>query len=198
MAGHTLNLSRHVNELSRFIIAVIKSFEFNRAFERSVDCYIKFVWHLLCDVINNGIRHSHRSANVTDSSFCSKSTKGYNLRNVVRTVFADNVINRFPSPFKAEINVKVGHADSFGVEESFKKQAVFHRVNACDSDAVSADARRTRASARTDGNALVFSRFDKIMNNQIIINVAHSVDNVKLIIKSVNIFFWRIFAVSSD
>ena len=114
---------------------------------------------------------------------------------MIGAVFVNDVFDYFAPALIAEIHVKIGHTDTLGIEKSFKKKIIFHRVNSRYSDTVGGNTSCARASARSYGNTLGFCVSDKIMNYQEIIDITHFVDDVKLIIQPVKILLGRIVAV---
>ncbi len=143
MPRHTLNASRHIDEFFSFLIAFIKRFKLRRNFQCVINGDFQLIRNLLCNRINSWIRQTENAADISYCRTSGKCSKCYNLGNMVIAVFPDNIINNFLTSDITKINIKVRHADSFRIEETLKKQIVFHWINAGYTDAVSRKTRRT-------------------------------------------------------
>ena len=76
---------------------------------------MKVIRNKLCNSVNRSIRHTHRSANITYRRPCLKCSEGYNLRNMVCTVFLSYIIYNLLPAFIAEIYIKIRHRHSFRI-----------------------------------------------------------------------------------
>ena len=115
---------------------------------------------------------------------------------MIRAVFVYNIVDDLTPALEAEVNVKVGHTDSLGIQKSLKEQVILHRVNASYAYAVGADACSTRASAGADGDAHALCVANEIVDYQVVIRVAHFVDYAELVFETVNILLRRGIAVA--
>ena len=102
---------------------------------------------------------------------------------MILSVFADDVIDNFRSSVLAKIDIKIGHTDAFGIEESLKQQIIFDRIDARDADTIGAQGSRARTSAGAYGYILTFGVLYKIVDDQKVIDKAHLADNGQLIIE---------------
>ena len=153
-------------------------------------------WNHFYNRINPCIRHTHNSADITQSRLCLKCAECYNLCNMVCTVFLGYIFYNLTPAFVAKIYVKIGHRHTLRIEKTLKNKVVFHRVKVGYSDTVSSKRTCTRTSARTYRNILAFGKTHKILNYQIIIRIPHFVYGFKLIFKAVNVALRHRFTVS--
>ena len=113
---------------------------------------------------------------------------------MIRAVFFDDIVDDLLTVDVAKVDIKVGHTDPFRIEKPFKKQIIPKRINARNADAVCRKTAGSRTSSGTYGNVFRFGKTDKVMHNQIIVHIAHFVDNRKLVFEPVDIILRRIFA----
>ena len=77
------------------------------------------------DDVYIGIRNVEHPSDISYGAACRHRTKCNDLRDTVLPVFAHDVIDYFFPSFIAEIDIEIRHADSFGIQEAFKRQVVF-------------------------------------------------------------------------
>ena len=173
---HSLNFFSCFYQFIYIAVFCHKRSKFGRLFNSLVNRYFKLIRHQLCNGIHRSIGHSHCSADIPYCRPCLQCTEGYNLCNMVGTIFFSYIINNLLSAFVAEIYIKIGHRDPFRIQKSFKKKIILHRVNICDSYAICRNRACTGASAGTDRNILAFCIRNKIGNNKIIVGISHCFD----------------------
>ena len=110
--------------------------------------------------------------------------KSDDLRHMVLAVLPRHIVDDLTAPRLAEVHVDIGHTDPLRVEEAFKIQAVFHRVDVGDVEAVGHHGPRRRASARSHGDLLASGVGDKIRHDEEIIHIAHFLDHGHLIFQT--------------
>ena len=95
---------------------------------------------------------------------------------MIRAVFLDNVFDDLLSALVAEINVEVRHTDALGIQKALKQQVVAQGVDARDADAVCGKAAHAGTPARTDRNSHTFRLPDKIVHDEVVVDITHGVD----------------------
>ena len=83
----------------------------------------------------------------------------------------------------AEVHVYIRHGDTFGVQEAFKEEGVFDRVNVGYMQAVGNHAARRTAAAGAYGYTLRAGVADKVGNDEKIVHKAHVPYHFQLIIQ---------------
>ena len=197
MPRHSLHPSCGVDKFIDFRVGIVKRFKFGRNRQRLFDGHVKIRRNKFCDFINILICHSKGSSNVTDCRSCGKGSEGYYLSNVVCAVFSVDVFDYLLPAFIAEVDIEVGHRNAFRVEESFEKKVIFYRVDVGDSDAVSADASCAGTSSGTNRDSYAFGVINKIVNNEVIVDVSHSFDYAEFIVEPFPKFRIRVFTVAA-
>ena len=100
--------------------------------ERVFELDVQNVWDELGDAVHLGKRHVERAPGVAQHGFGAHGSESDDLADVLPPVFFGDVVDYFPAPPHAEININVGEADALGVEEAFEEQAACERVNVGD------------------------------------------------------------------
>ena len=187
VSGHTLQGTRHIDQLFHPLIAIIQFLQLGADFQRFFQGDMKRGRHQFCNGIGFGIGKVQRSTHVTDGATGCHGTKGCDLRHTVSTVFAHHILNDLATAFLAEVRIKVGHADTFRVQETFENQRILHGIHFCDVHAICNDRSSAGTTAWAHGNALLFRIVDKIPNDQIVVHISHLADGGDLILQSVYI-----------
>ena len=107
---------------------------------------------------------------------------GDDLADTVLAVLALDVGNDLVAPAFIEVDVEVGHRDSFGVEESLEDQTVIEGVQLGDFHGVSHHRARTRATARSHADALRLRPVDVVGDGEEVAGEAHLDDDVLLVL----------------
>ena len=116
---------------------------------------------------------------------------------MVCAVLPVDVVDDLLTALIAEIDVKIGHTDALGVQESLEDEVVADGVDVGDAYTVSRDAARARATARAYRNALALGVVDIIPDNEVVVGIAHRLDHADLIGQAVLIGLWDVRAVAA-
>ena len=116
---------------------------------------------------------------------------------MVSTVFPVDVVDDFLTALIAEVHVKVGHTDTFGVQETLEDEVVADGVDVGDADAVGGNAACTGTTARPHRDALALGVVDIIPDDQIVVRVAHRLDHADLVGQAVFVGLRDIGAVAA-
>ena len=123
------------------------------------------------------------SRDIAYCRLCLELTESGNLGNIRRAVFLRNVLDYPLAVVLTEIDIKIRHRNSLGIEESFKKKLVTERVEIGDSRAVGNKRACTAATPRTYRNTVVFRPADEVRDYEEIAGEIHSDDNTELVIE---------------
>ncbi len=181
VSGHTLDLSSHVQQIFDAGIVVVIAFQLGRHLQCLVQSHFQLLGHQLCHHIHLGVGHIHDSSDVPDGGASRHGAEGDDLRHVILAVFLGHVVNDLLPPAGAEVNIKVGHTDTLGVDEPLKEQAVPHGIHIGDPHTIGRHGACARAASRAYRDALRFGVVYKIGNDEEVFHKAHPSDHVQLI-----------------
>ena len=197
MARHSLHLEGRVDQFLDLRVGVVHPLQLGRDFQCALQRHLQFHRDLLCDHIHILVGHPHHTAHVTDGVAGGHGAKGDDLRHMVSTVFPVDVVDDFLTALIAEVHVKVGHTDTFGVQETLEDEVVADGVDVGDADAVGRNAACTRTTARPHRDALALGVVDIIPDDQIVVRVAHRLDHADLVGQAVFVGLRDIGAVAA-
>ena len=191
MPRHALERTRCVDQPCYVGVAFVQRFQFP-SLQRIAERNTKLARHKICDLIDLGVAHTKRSPDIADRCTRCHRTESHDLRNMLGTVMLGNIADDLVSPLIAKIHINIGHADTFGVEESLKQQIKSNGIYIGDPDKIVDKAAGARTSARSDRNAMIFCIGDIVSHNQNIIGKAHLFDDRQLIFRTRNIVLFCI------
>ena len=181
LPGHPLHLSRHINQLPGLGVGVVPGFQLRGNLQRPLQGDSQLHRHQLSDHIHRSVGHGHSPSHVPDSASGRHCAEGDDLGHVVCAVLPHHIVDDLLAALIAEVDVKVGHTDPLRVEKPLEQQVILDRVNTRNPDTVGGDASRPGASSRPYRNPYGFSVADKVVDNEIIVHIAHGFDGVQLI-----------------
>ena len=146
----------------------------------------------LCHGVALGVAHVQDASDVADRAARRHRAEGDDLGDLVLAVLAGHVVDHLAAPLLAEVGVEVGHGDALRVQKALEDQGILHRINFRNVHAVGADRGRAGAASRTDGNALLLGPADKVRHDQIVVHVAHPLDDAHLVVQTVTVFLRRV------
>ena len=137
--------------------------------------------HLLGDLIHLGVGDIHDPAYVPDDATSRHGAEGDDLSHMVVTILAADVVHHLAPAGIAEIHVDIRHADPLRIQKPLKVEAVFHRVDVGDAQAIADHAARRASAPRPHGNPGALSIADEIGDDEEIVGEAHFLDHVLLV-----------------
>ena len=185
ITGHTLQLPCGVDKQANTLVGIVHLLKLGRCGKGFIQSNMGCLGNKLCHRIGFSIAEIQSSANITDRASCRHRTEGRNLGNMVRAVFAHNILDHFSSAFLAEVRIEVGHTDTFGVQKPLENEGVFHGINFRDVHTVCNNGSRAAATTGTNGDAVFLGVADEIPNDQIVVDIAHSANDADLVFKTV-------------
>ena len=183
VARHALDGAGGVDERLDALVALIELAQGLGEAQRLVQRHVQRARHELCHGVRLGIAHAQRAPDVADRGAGRHRAEGDDLGDVVVAVFSVYIINNLSAPEHAEVHVDIRHAHALGVEEALEIEAVFHRVDVRDLEAVAHDAARRAAAAGADGDAVSLGVADEVGDDEEIVHEAHAPDHVELIVQ---------------
>ncbi len=186
VARHTLHLFRHIDQSPDLIVGIVQLLQAMRLRQCLIQRHIQLPRHLLCHRVAHRIRQAERPCHVTNGGPRRQRTEGHDLRHVIGTVPANDILDDLLTLFVAKINIKVRHADAFGVEEPLKQQLIPDRIDPGNTDAIRTQTAGAGASSRTDRYVVLARILHKIVDNEIIIHVPHPLDGFHFVFQPPN------------
>ena len=196
VAGHSLHLHGRVDEFRHLRVVVVHLLEFRRNFQRAFQRHFQFHRHLFCHNIHALVGHSQHTAHIADGVAGGHGAKGDDLGHMVCAVLAVDVVDDLLPPLVAEIHVEIGHTDAFGVQKALENQVVADGVDVGDADAVGRDAACAGATARAHRHALTLGVVDVIPDDEVVVGIAHLLDDADLIVQAVFVSLRHVGAVA--
>ena len=197
MPGHSLHLQCGVDELGHLRVSVIKLFQLAGNFQRPFQGHLQFHGHKLCYHIHLLVRDTHHPSHVPDGVACGHSTKGNDLRHMVRTVFAVDVVDDLLSALVTEVHVKIRHTDALGVQKALENQVIADGVDICDAHTVGGNTARAGTTSRPYRDALTFCKIDIVPHDEVVVGIPHGLDHTDLVFQAVDVGLRHIRAVAA-
>ena len=142
VAGHSFNLQRSVDKFCDLRVAVVHPLQLRRDLQGAFQRHFQLHRHLLCHHIHALVGHTHHTAHIADGVAGGHGAKGDDLGHMVCAVLPVDVVDDLLTALVAEIDVKIGHTDALGVQESLEDEVVADGVDVGDAYTVSRDAAR--------------------------------------------------------
>ena len=146
VSRHALHLYRHIHHFSDQLVILISLFQlrYDKLFifwiflspkiifqNRLVlfEAVWREVWDLFCQSVDIRKRHPEHSADISYRVFCFHAAESHYAGNMIGAIFSFNVFDNLSAPILAEIDVEVGHRNAFWVDEPFKEEVIFDRID---------------------------------------------------------------------
>ena len=183
MPGKSLQTLAHIDEYLNLFVGFVELSQLRIGLERPVYRDIQLVGDHFGDTVHIGIGQIHYPSHVPDYPLGRHGTEGHDLNHLLGTVLLSHIINDLLPSFKAEVNVDIGHGYTLGIQETFKQQVIFNRIDIGDFQAIGYDASCRRSSSRPHHDIITLGIINKIPYNEEIIHVTHAPDNIQFIIQ---------------
>ncbi len=105
----------------------------------------------------------------------------------VAAVGVGHVVDHPVAALHAEVDVEVGHRDTFRVQETFEQQVVGQRIEVGDLQRVGHQRTGARAPARADRHAVVLRPLDEVHHDQEVAGEAHLDDGAQLEVQAIDV-----------
>ena len=153
----------------------------------------QFVRNEFCHCIRFGVWHVKHPGNIPDDPFGKQFTESDDLCHVHTAVLLHYVIEYLLTAGLAEIHIDIRHGDTFGVQESFEKQTVGHRIDIGNTQGIGHQRPCRRTTSGSYGDPHAFCRIHELPYDQHISGEFHIVDDVYLYLKAVTVLLVLLF-----
>ncbi len=134
----------------------------------------------LRDPVDGAVRDLEHPPGVAHRCARRHRREGDDLRHAVAPVLLGDVVDHALPALDREVDVHVGHVLAGRVEEPLEQQAVAHRVDVGDAEAVGGERAGGAAAARPDGDAVPLGEADEVGDDQEVVGEAHLVHGLQL------------------
>ena len=197
VARHALHLQRGVDQFRHLRVGVVHPLQLRRNFQCALQRHFQLHGHLLCHGVHLLVRDAHHAAHIADGVAGRHGAEGDDLRHMVGTVLAVDIVDDFLSAFVAEVHIKIGHADTFRVQKALEDQVVADGVDIGNADAVGRNAACAGTTARAHRNALTLGIVDIVPHDEVVVGVPHLLDHADLILQTVFVGLRHVGAIAA-
>ena len=141
------------------------------------------------DPVALAVGNPHHAADVAQHALRAQLAVGDDVRNAAFAVFLPHVVDDFHAAALAEVDIDVGRADAFRIEEPFKQQAEAHRADVGDAHGVRCQRAGRRSTAGADRDVVVARPLDEVGGDEEVGGEAQLVDGVDLVFQAGGDFF---------
>ena len=181
MARHAFKGACRVDELFHLLVALVLFTQLARDAQRVVERDVRPCGDELGDDVAVGIAHIECASHIANDAARGHRAEGHDLRHVIVAVLAAHILHDLAAARIAEVHVDIRHGHALGIQKALEKEAVFHRLDVCDRQAVRNDTARRAAAARTDGDTDALGVAHKVGDDQKVVDKAHALDHVLLV-----------------
>ena len=180
----TFQFTRHVDQRFNFFVGFVNFRQLRFRFKRFRQRHPRIGRNQLGDTIHKTVRMPQHAAYVANNRFCRHRTEGDDLRYRITPVHIRHVVDNLIAFFHTEIDVKVGHGNTFRVKETFEQQVKFQRVEVGNFQRIGHQRSRTGTSPRPYRHTVIFRPLDKLHYDEEVAWKAHLVDNLEFNIQT--------------
>ena len=139
-------------------------------------------WHCLGDAIAYGVWVAKHACAVFNGSLCLDGSVGDDLCNMFFAVALRCVSDHVGASTFIEVNINIGHRDTFWIQEALKQQPMFEWIKISDPKCVGDHGTRCRTTTWTNANAIVFCVLHQVGNHEEVTREAHLHDDADFIL----------------
>ncbi len=183
VTGFSFQGSCRIDESAHLFVVIVILPKLRIHFQSFVDGHFQVEGNLLGNGIHFCVTHIHCPAHIPNSLFRFHSAESDDLGHFVSSVFFHYVIDNFAPSFKAEININVRHADTLRIEEAFKDESVFDRIDVGNVKAIGNDASGSGTAAGTYHNSFALSVIDEIPDYKEVLHITHRLNSVQFVLQ---------------
>ena len=134
----------------------------------------------LRDAIDDAVGDVEDAARVSDRRACSHRRERDDLRDPIASVLLGDVVDDAVASGHREVDVHVRQVLAGRIQEALEEQAVAHRIDVGDLEAVRRDRPRRGAAARTDAHAVSLREMDEVPDDEEVVREPHLLDRRQL------------------
>ena len=183
--GHAFHLQGSINQFVYLRVRLIQVLQIGRNFQRMLQGHFQLHGNELGYPVHILIRHAHHPAYIAHGGPGGHGAEGHDLGHMVTAILFVDVIDDLLPALVAEVYVKVGHGNTFRVEESFKDEVITNGVDVGDAHTVGCQTARAGTAPRSYRDATVLGIIDEIENDEVVVGIPHLGDNTDLVIQTV-------------
>ena len=184
VSRHPFQLTRHVDQRFHFLVRLVDLRQLRLGLEGFRQRHARIGRHQLGDTIDEAVRVTQHATDIADDRFRRHGTEGDDLRYRVAAVHIRHVLNNLVAFLHAEVDVEVGHRDTFRVKETFEQQVELQRVKIGDLQRVGHQRTGAGTASRANRHAVILRPLDKLHHNQEVAREPHLVDNLEFNIQT--------------
>ena len=188
VTGDPFELTRHVDQRFNLFVRLINFRQLRLGFKRFRQRHTRVRRHQLGNAVHKAVRMAQHTANVADNRFRRHGTEGNNLRYRIATVHVRDVFNHLVTLLHTEVNVEVGHGDTFRVKETFEQQVELQRIEVGNFQRIGDQRSGAGATSRPYRHAVILRPLDKFHNDQEVAREPHLVNYLQLNVQAFIIF----------
>ena len=137
--------------------------------------------HRLRDLVTEGIGEAENARSILDRRLRLDGPEGDDLGDALLTVFLRRIADHVGATTFVEVDIDIGHRDTFGVQEAFEQQAVLHRVELGDTEGIGDHRARCGASPRADSDSVLLGITHEVGDHQEVRGEPHLTYDVDLV-----------------
>ena len=179
-----LQAARRLDQLGDLRVAFLHFLQPRLLFHGVIERHVEPVGYELGDAVHIAVGHVHGASHVANHPFGQHGAEGDDLGHVVGPVFFGDVADDLVAPLHAEIDVDVGHGDTFGVQEALEHQVIGERIDVGNAQDVRHKAAGYRAAARAHGDAVLAGVANEIPDDQKVPRIPGVPDNDEFLIEA--------------
>ena len=128
-----------VNNALNVFFGIVSFFQVGVGLERTIDGDAQLSTNKFADTVTHGIGVVQNTRSIAHGVFCLQLAERNNARNMVFTVEFANMFDNILTMLIVEVDVDIGHLNTFRVEEAFEHQSVLNGVKVGDAHGVRAE-----------------------------------------------------------
>ena len=178
--GQALERARELDDLTRDRVVLDGVRELPARLERLVERLSRPLRDQLRDAVDDPVGDLEHPAGVAHRGARRHRREGDDLRDAVAAVLLRHVVDDPLTSLDGEVEVHVRHVLARGVQEPLEQQAVAHRVDVRDLEAVRRERAGGAAAARADRDAVALREPDEVADDQEVVREPHLADRLEL------------------
>ncbi len=179
-ARQALERSGQVDDLLRHRIGVDRLAQLGARLERGLERLSRPFGHELRDAVDHAVGDVEDAPGVTDRGAGGHRRKGDDLGHPVAPVLLRDVVDDAVPTGHGEVDVHVRQVLAGRVQEALEEEAVPHRVDVGDLEAVRGDRPGSGAAPRADADPVLLCEVDEVPDDEEVVREPHLLDRLEL------------------
>ena len=188
-------LARHVDQRFDLFVRFIDFRQLRFSLKGFCQRHARIGRHQFRDAIDKPVRVAQHAAHVADNRFRRHRTEGNDLRYRITAVHVGHVLDHLVAFLHAEVDVEVGHRDTFRVEETFEQQVELQRIEVGNFQRIRHQRTCAGATPRSNRHAVILRPLDELHNDQEVAREAHLVDHLEFNVQAFVILRTTLFTL---